>query len=117
MLIDSCEVISRKMRSVGEVCWKRQFNTKIGPSIPQGFIESLFHVDGVFPNVSFFFFFLTFFKLIISMIIQFSTIFHDTVTQSFSEVKSVPLKLKERTSDCIHSALDTKDHCLTREKS
>lgn len=48
---------------------------------------------------------------------QFSTIFHDTVTQSFSEVKSVPLKLKERTSDCIHSALDTKDHCLTREKS
>lgn len=65
----------------------------------------------------FFFFFLTFFKLIISMIIQFSTIFHDTVTQSFSEVKSVPLKLKERTSDCIHSALDTKDHCLTREKS
>ena len=68
-LIDSCKVINRKTKSIGEVGWKRHFNTKSESGIPQGFRESLFHVDGVFPNDSYFtdFFLGSLFQLNVSL--------------------------------------------------
>lgn len=62
--IDSGKLINKNQNVFVRFAGRGQFNTKIGSSICQRFMESLSHVDGVFPTVCYFF--PTFFRLIIS---------------------------------------------------
>lgn len=73
------------MKHIGEVCWEKQFSIKTRSNICQGFMRSLFHVNDVCPNVSYFFKGLV---ISIQYHIQFSTIFFDSVIQFLMEVIS-----------------------------